>query len=70
MPSSEQVHAAKRQAQKETAAKAQLDEDVAAASRRREAAKEVLDITDELLDEIDAVLLETAEIDFVQKGGQ
>jgi len=46
---------------------------VAAAERQQEEASKVTDLTDELLDEIDALLEENAEqfvLAYVQKGGQ
>jgi len=68
LPSQEQVQS--RERQQEKMADELLEKDTAAAAKVRERGQEALDLTDELMDEIDAVLLETEEINFVQKGGQ
>ena len=68
MPSQEQVN--KRERQQQKMAEQVLEEDLATAAKVRERGQETIDLTDELMEEIDAVLLETEEINFVQKGGQ
>lgn len=50
---------------------AQLEALAGEAAERREEAEELLDITDDLLDEIEAVLMSQETVDeFVQKGGE
>lgn len=70
----EQVHAKTSQPGSDAASRTKLDDDIdqAVEDAATRAANEVLDTTDALLDEIDAILTQEEQfaVNYVQKGGE